>query len=112
MHHLLSCLIVETDRVHAKTHVVLTGASKQFRHQELDADIKALALNDVRRAAWFNIDRLGTVWVRACPSEKMRCDETEFAKILYLYFDLFNVICLLSRSEHSGHTLLTGSICA
>ena len=80
----------------------------------LDADITALARDDVRRVAWLNVDRYSAVWVRVWPSQDLRTSDSEFMETPARYFGLPSQACVQGQLwQHSPTTGLYGfNLCA
>ena len=65
----------------AKVQRSLTAQREQVRFQALDVEIRALPAEDMRRAAWVNVDRFSTVWVTALPVYEACVSNAEFLEI-------------------------------
>ena len=67
-------------------------------------DIGDLPHDDIRRAAWLNIDRYTTVWVNAWPSQDMWSSDEEFFEITCRYFGLPSPACATLVGASIGGT--------
>ena len=76
-----------------RIQAALTSVRERCRHQQLDVELRALPEADVERTAWLNVDRYGTVWIRAWPSNEMWCSDCEFLEIACRYFGLPSPAC-------------------
>ena len=82
----------------------LTKQREKARFQNLDTAIRALAPDDMRRAAWTNLDRFSTVWVTAWPNKDGYLSNSEFAEISTFYFGLPSPACCNMIGQRIGST--------
>ena len=66
----------------------------RVRFQALDVHIRALPDEDIRRAAWVNLDRFATAWVTAVPCNDAFISNTEFQEIA-TFFVLFSTVRII-----------------
>eukprot|EP00973_Karenia_brevis_P052940 7358279-Karenia_brevis.AAC.1 len=59
----------------------LTTVHERVRFQRLDVALRALPREDMRRAAWTNLDAFSTTWVSCWPSADCRVSNAELVEI-------------------------------
>ena len=82
----------------------LTGLRETSRFRQLDVSIRALPIDDIRRAAWLNMDKFSTVWVSTWPSPDCRVSNAEFSEIAARYFGLPSPACAPLVGQVIGNT--------
>ena len=82
----------------------LTKLRETSRFNALDASIRALPYDDIRRAAWVNCDRFSTTWVSVWPSAECRVSNAEFVEIAARYYGLASPACALLVGQLIGNT--------
>ena len=63
----------------------LTGLREAARFQQLDVALRALPVEDMRRATWLNLDRFSITWVSVWPAGDCRVTNSQFAEIAARY---------------------------
>ena len=76
-----------------KLQKALTRQLERTLFQRLDVAIRALAVDDMRRCSWLNVDRFSTVWVAAWPDADAFLSNAEFAEVTTFYFGLPSPAC-------------------
>ena len=64
-----------------KLQHALTVQREQIRFQALDVQIRNLPPQDMRRAAWVNVDRFSTAWVSAWPTHDLQLSNPKFLEV-------------------------------
>jgi hypothetical protein len=66
----------------------LTRQRERVKFQQLDVELRTLAVDDMRRSAWVNVDAFSTTWVSAWPHKDAYLSNEEFAEVATFYFGL------------------------
>ena len=82
----------------------LTTWRDKASFQALDVTVRALASNDLRRAAWTNLDRFSTVWVSAWPTAELQLSSPEFLEVTTWYLGLPSPACAAHVGEPIANT--------
>ena len=80
----------------------LTAQREAIGYQVLDVWIRGLPADDMRRAAWLNLDRFSTTWVSCWPSKDAYLTNAEFREVASFYFGLPSPACGPKRGERIG----------
>ena len=91
----------------AKVQRAITKQREQQRFNALDAAIRQLPRDDMRRAAWINADRNSTAWVTAWPSGDGYFSNPEFLEITTRYFGLPSPACAPLVGQRIADTRVT-----
>jgi hypothetical protein len=76
-----------------KVQRALTLQREARRFQSLDVQIRDLAVGDMRRCAWLNLDCFSTAWVTCWPAPDAYLSNAEFAEVAARYFGLPSPAC-------------------
>ena len=90
----------------AKLQRAITAQREARRFQELDVFVRSLAPDDMRHAAWVNLDRFSTTWVTAWPCRDAYLSNAEFMEVSSWYFGLPSPACSPRAGERIGNTRL------
>ena len=82
----------------------LTDQREKLRFQQLDAEVNALPIEDMRRRAWMNLDKHSTVWVTAWPTNEAYLSNPEFGEVATFYFGLPSPACAPLAGECIGRS--------
>jgi len=88
----------------SKVQKELTHHRETVRFTRLDAVIRALPEEDMRRSAWMNLDKNSTVWVTAWPTRDAYLANPEFAEVATFYFGLASPACINLVGERIGRS--------
>ena len=91
--------------LHLQRELTALRETARFRH--LDAALRALPTDDIRRATWLNLDRFSTTWVSAWPSPDCRVSSAEFSEIVSRYFGVPSPACEPLVGQLIGNTRRT-----
>ena len=104
----LSAPVTGAGAGHRKLQRALTTQRETVRQQHLDVAIRALPEDDMRRAAWVNLDRFSTTWVPVWPHDEAYLSNAEFLEVTATYFGLRSPACqpLVGQRLGSSRVLL------
>ena len=85
----------------------LTVQRGPARFQALDVHIRALPDEDMRRAAWVNLDRFATAWVTALPCNGAFVSNAEFQEIATFYYGMPSPACMAAVGQRIAGTRYT-----
>lgn len=77
----------------SKLQRAITEQRERVQFQALDVELRALPAEDMRRAAWVNLDRFSTVWVTSLPCNDAFLTNAEFMEIATFYYGLPSPAC-------------------
>ena len=66
---------------YSKVQKEITSCKERKRFEALDVEIRALPVEDMRRAAWLNMDRNSTVWVNCWPAGESYLSNPQFLEV-------------------------------
>ena len=87
-----------------KLQNALTKRRELIRFQSLDIDLRSLANDDMRKAAWLNTDRFSTAWVSSWPTPDLTLSNPEFLEVATFYFGLPSPGCASAVGERIANT--------
>ena len=90
-----------------KLQRALTRQREKLRFDTLDANIRALPPDDMRRLTWLNLDKNSTVWVAAWPGGESYLSNPEFDEVTAMYFGLPSPACAPLAGQRIGNTRIT-----
>ena len=59
----------------------------------MDIELRSLPADDMRRAAWMNVDRFSTAWVSTWPNRDAHLSNEEFAETATFYLGMPSPAC-------------------
>ena len=71
----------------------VTIEREKSEFDKLDATIRRLPSDDMRRTAWLNVDKTATVWLNALPNSSDRLNNNEFAEVSARYYGMPSPAC-------------------
>jgi len=80
----------------------ITVQREMVCQQRLDVAIRDLPADDMRRAAWTNLDRFSTTWVAAWPDQDACLSNAEFLEVTTMYFGLPSPACQAVVGQRLG----------
>ena len=107
MEGLLDAPVARAGAGYDKVQRDITACRERRRFQAMDVEIRSLPVEDMRRAAWMNMDKNSTVWVTAWPAQESYLSNPEFLEIATFYFGQPSPICRQAVGEPIGRTGLT-----
>ncbi len=91
----------------SKLQRALTEQREGVRFLHLDAALRRLPVDDVRRITWLSLDKFSTVWVTAWPTHDAYLSNPEFGEVAATYFALPSPACRPLAGQLIGRTRTT-----
>jgi hypothetical protein len=85
-----------------KLQKAITKQRELAKFQQLDVEIRALPNDDMRRAAWLNLNSFSTTWVSAWPDRDAFLSNAEFGEVSTFYFGLPSPACRALTGQRIG----------
>jgi hypothetical protein len=98
----LSAPLISAGAAVPKLQKAITQQREMARQQRLDVLIRALPDDDMRRAAWNNVDKFSTTWVAAWPDRDAYLSNAEFLETTATYFGLPSPACQADVGQRLG----------
>ena len=87
-----------------KLQGALTKQREKSRFNQIDAQIRALPHEDMRRLSWLSTDKNSTVWVSAWPTKESYLSNPEFGEVVSTYFGTPSPACRNLVGQRIGRT--------